>query len=623
MANTRDILYRRRQRRIETIGATAAEAATRPGGAGSLAGQDGDARTDGNSSSTDIINSPVIENDGPLTQIIRRMPTKIERRLRAAAYILDQGIIIITRTIYTFWDIRPWREKTAIELEQELEIKERQKIRRLLRREGNLFARRASNSYARMGICYYPPVYARSWINPVKKVKFTNIVAELNAIWLQIDTMRLPPGVDILRCIEDVNILTNLSASLRHHVSGVYDVEKGAWLCIERGRGVRGIPQLVSYHKMMSLKDPNAHGLTIPLGESGNSKRLYRNLRDFPHFLVAGATGRGKTTYLNIILAALIENNTPERVKIVLVDLKGGIEFDMYRGVPHLWKMGGKKDKSGTPLDDEEQIAPDGIVGKTDKVIKLLERMIYEGERRLDLFRVKGVTNIDEYNLRRKKSALSRIVIVFDEWARVALSPDGLRADNLLAEITATYRAVGFHVILATQTPIKRVVSTLIKTNFNARLAFGVPDNVSSMVILDSIKAKGLSPQGRAIFKFGIQELEVQAPLITRPELNQILAEARADGGAVEDEISLLEVFRYSLNQLSGSLAVERLYQHYKLKIGRNALHEKLRSLDGVLVDVDGVEYVVEPGDGGAVPRSLRPFTEEIEQPQPHPPAAD
>jgi len=613
MTNTRDKLYRRRVRTIRTEAAREGGAVPIEGGQASLIEKSGSGTEAAAGYSVDKTYKTPIEDIGPARQIINRMPTKWQRRLRKLAENTDQVIILVSRIMYTLWDIRPWREKTAQEIEYDIEMKKRKKMQNILRKEAAIFARRASNAYHRMGLSHTPAIHQRSLINGTKKVVFSNIVAERNAIWLQIDTMRLPYGVDILKLVDDTNVLTNVSSSLRHHIEGVYDVERGAWLCIERGRGVRGIPQLVTYRKMMDLKAVNAHGLTMPLGETVNSKRLYRNLRDFPHLLIGGATGRGKTSYLNVILATIIENNTPEEVRLVLVDLKGGIEFDMYQGIPHLWKIGGMKDKDGNILTEDQQIAPDGIVGRSDKVIKLLERLGVEGERRLKIFKARKVTNIDEYNARRTKSRLDRIIIVFDEWARVALSPEGSRADILLSEITATYRAVGFHVILATQTPITRVISTLIKTNFNARLAFGVPDNTGSIVILDNGKAKGLSPVGRSIFKFGIMEIETQVPLITRPEILAIIKEAKEDGGAVEEELSLLEICRYSLQQLNGSMAIQRVYEQFRERIGYNSLLDKLRSLDDLSIDVDGVEYFVSPPNKGNIPRKLVPYRQEKE----------
>jgi len=604
MANIKNYLYRNRKRRLENR--SPYKAGTEASGAGknAILNESGAGKVEDTGFSIDRAEPSNIEQEGPETQIITKMPTKVQRRFKQINEVNKNVDILTRRLVATIWQMRPWREKTEIEIEREAEIKARKKMQNTLRREARLFAKRASNAYARMGLCYVPPIHQRSLINGIKKVRFNNVVAERNAIWLQIETDRLPWGVDILRCIDDEGILTNLSASLRHHVQGKYDVEKGAWLCIERGRGVRGIPQEVSYEKMYSLIPDDSHRLTVPFGETVNSRRLYRSLRDFPHLLIAGSTGQGKTSYLNVILATLIKNNTPDDLKLVLVDLKNGIEFDMYRGVPHLWKMGGKGES------DEDEIAPEGIVGRNDKVLKLMYRLKIEGERRLNTFRKMGITNIDEYN--RGKTAgrrMSRVVVLIDEWARVALSPDGKKADTILSEITATYRAVGFHIILATQTPITRVISTLIKTNFNARLAFGVPHNTASMVILDSIRAKGLATPGRAIFQYGTQVIETQVPFIKKTELTAILDEARSDGGRVEDELSMLEVFRYSLKNLDGSLSKQRLWEQFQHKIAKSALEQKLKTMDDLLVDVDGVEYIVRPPYGN-VPRRLEEYKE-------------
>jgi len=604
MANIKNFLYRNRQRRLEV--SPPYKAGTEATGAGkdAILNESGSGKVEDTGFSIDRADPTNVEQEGPENQIIAKMPTKIQRRFKQINEVNKNVDVLTRRLVATIWQMRPWREKSEIEKEREAEIKARKKMQNTLRREAKLFTKRASNAYARMGLCYIPPIHQRSLINGIKKVRFNNVVAERNAIWLQIETDRLPWGVDILRCIHDEGVLTNLSASLRHHVQGKYDVERGAWLCIERGRGVRGIPQEVSYEKMYSLIPDDSNRLTVPFGETVNSRRLYRTLRDFPHLLIAGSTGQGKTSFLNVILATLIKNNTPDDLKLVLVDLKNGIEFDMYRGVPHLWKMGGKGET------DEDEIAPEGIVGRNDKVLKLMYRLKVEGERRLNTFRKMGITNIDEYN--RGKTAgrrMSRVVVLIDEWARVALSPDGKKADTILSEITATYRAVGFHIILATQTPITRVISTLIKTNFNARLAFGVPHNTASMVILDSIRAKGLATPGRAIFQYGTQVIETQVPFIKKSELTAILDEARSDGGRVEDELSMLEVFRYSLKSLDGSLASQRLWEQFQQQIGKGALEQKLKTMDDLLVDIDGVEYIVRP-PYGSVPRRLEEYKE-------------
>lgn len=593
-------------RRVKQEASRGGEGTVIEGGAGGHQQLNREGIEDGTAFSVDMVYSPEIETTGPERQIIHRMPTKWERRFRNLIKWNKEIENKIWDWLEKVWDKRPWREKTAIELEYEAEVKRRDKLNRTLMREGNIFADRATNAYARMGLCYVPARSNRSMFNPVQKVRFTHIIAEPNAVYMKIDTMRLPIGVSVLDLVYNEGILTNVSASLRHHVTGMYDVEKGAWLCVERGRGVRGIPRIVSYQKMRELRPVKADRMTIPLGETINSKRIYRSLRDFPHLLVGGSTGQGKTTYLNVVLASLIENNTPNQLRIVLVDLKGGIEFSMYKGIPHLWKMGGKKGST---------IAPEGIVGRLEKVNELLHRVKAEGERRLRVFQEKEVTNIDEYNRKFRRIAMDRIVVVFDEWARIALQPEGKEAERLLSDICATYRAVGFHVILATQNPKAEVINTLITTNFNARLAFGVPNMSASMVMLGSGKAVGLSPVGRSIFQMGAHPVETQVPLIDRAELTRIIDEAKEDGGEVEEVVTTLEILQYSLHNLGGSLAGERIFQHFRDRIGHNAILAKLKSMDNMLVDIDGIEYIIDPPDGGNKPREIKPYIKEASVP--------
>ncbi|RKX65484.1 MAG: hypothetical protein DRP42_04670 [Tenericutes bacterium] len=604
MANVRNWLYKNRQKRLNTnTRHTAGKDSINAENESKIRGE-GESVETGEGYSIVKTHGSEISQEGPDRQIISKMPTKFQRRLRKVGEYNDYVHAMTIKLAKNIWKQRPWRKKTAIELDYIAEKNKLKKDQMRLRREGREFARRASTAYARMGICYVPPAGQRSLLNGIKKVQFSNIVAEKNAIWLQIDTDRLPYGVDILTLIHDEGVLTNLSASLRHHVQGRYDVERGAWLCVERGRGVRGIPQYVDFAKMIELIPEDAHRLTVPFGETINSRRMYRSLRDFPHLLIAGSTGQGKTSFLNVILATLINNNSIHDLKLVLVDLKNGIEFDMYRGIPHLWKMG--------------DIAPEGIVGRPEKVIDLLGELVKEGERRLHLFRRMGITNIDEYNKGRSGSRrMPRIVVMIDEWARVALSPQGKQADNILSEITATYRAVGYHVILATQTPITRVISTLIKTNFNAKLAFGVPTNVSSMVILDTGRAKGLEPVGRAVFQYGTQVIESQVPYITKKELIAVLDKARSDGGFIEDTVSTQEILKYSLESLGGSLSIRRIHEHFGTRIGRNQVANKLKDIENEQnYEIDGKYYYVKtpPIGGGQEPRQLLEYQPEKTQ---------
>ena len=212
---------------------------------------------------------------------------------------------------------------------------------------------------------YVPPQHQQNMFNKERRVEFDRAIGEPNAIWLRIRTSRLPHGVDILKLVDDEVILTNVSASLRHHVEGMFTVEHGAWLCIVRGQGARGIPERVDYTRLMELMPQSADDLTIPFGETRNSKRIYRSLKPLPHMLVGGSTGNGKTNYLNGLILSLIQQNTPDDIKMVMVDLKGGVEFGQFRGLPHLWKI--------------PDVTDSGIIMRADEVVPLLRALIKEG----------------------------------------------------------------------------------------------------------------------------------------------------------------------------------------------------------------------------------------------------
>jgi len=532
------------------------------------------------------------DNRKPLKPTISRMPRKWERRYRKLKKLTVELIHTTKDLAYRIWELRWWREKTPQEIAAEEEMKRRKKEEAVYRKEAFLYARRISNAYARLGYCHIPPKTERSWLNNTRKVRFSHAVGEPNAIWLKIHN-NLPYGVDILKLVNDEAVISNIAASCRHHIQTKYSPETGAWVCVERGRGTRGIPNQVTYRRLMELMPDREDRLTVPFGETFNSRRLYRSFRPFPHMLVGGATGNGKTNYLNMILCSLIERNSPDELQFVLVDLKNGIEFDLYEGLPHLYK--------------DFPVAPEGIAGKNDQVIPLLRALKEEGERRLTIFKKAGVNKIEDYNRNRREGRMPRLFLIIDEWARISQSADGKAADQLLAEITATYRAAGYHVVVCTQMPKVKVVSTLIKTNLSARLAFGVPSNTESMVILDNTKAQGLQPAGRAIFKFGMTEEEVQTPLVERTTVKQIVLKAKETDGEVDKNgrLSMEDILRYSLNYLDGSLAQRPLFDHFQGKIGRNELVDLLMSFDDKIVNIDGSSYQIIPPNGGATPRKI------------------
>ncbi|MCP5099111.1 MAG: DNA translocase FtsK [Chloroflexi bacterium] len=222
--------------------------------------------------------------------------------------------------------------------------------------------------------------------------------------------------------------------------------------------------------------------LAIGLGQDVGGQPIVANLDSMPHLLIAGTTGSGKSVCVNGIIACLLLQNSPDTLKLVMVDPKR-VELTGYNGIPHL-------------------AAP--VIVEIDKVIGTLQWALREMDNRYKMFAEIGARNITDFNkkVRRhsKYDPLPYIVIIIDELADLMmLSPeDTERSVTRLAQLA---RATGMHMVIATQRPSVDVVTGLIKANFPARVAFAVSSGTDSRVILDSTGAERLLGQGDMLFQ--------------------------------------------------------------------------------------------------------------------------
>lgn len=276
----------------------------------------------------------------------------------------------------------------------------------------------------------------------------------------------------------------------------------------------------------------------------------------------------------------------------MLVDLKGGMEFTFFEGLPHLMTS--------------QNLAPTGIIQDRDVVPEALYYLVQEGEKRMKIIQEAGHKNISKYNLRRKHK-LPRIILVIDEWADVRLSDYGRKAEDALSDLARRMRAVGIHVIVATQSPKKEVISTLIKTNLPAKMAFSCPSYTASELILDVGDAKGLTPQGRFIWQHGSETVQVQAPYMPDAMIREIVGKIIA-GESPEigrQDVTIDEILEWALDNLDGKLPVRQLYQKYTGRVGRGEIETILQKLDNTTVTIRDRNYLVIPGGGSRGPRKL------------------
>ncbi len=268
--------------------------------------------------------------------------------------------------------------------------------------------------------------------------------------------------------------------------------------------------------------------LTIGMGKDINGRIAAADLAGMPHLLIAGSTGTGKSVAINAMIMSILYKSTPEEVRLVLVDPKR-LELGNYEGVPHLY----------TPIITEPKLAANA-----------LRNAVREMERRLKLLAAKGVRNIDSYNrlfddtpslfseqATSDEGPIPKIVIIIDELADLMML-DGNNVEESITRLAQMARAVGIHLVLATQRPSVDVITGLIKANFPARVSFRVATKVDSRTILDANGAESLLGRGDMLYlpSGSARVHRLHAPYVTEKEIAAVVEFWKAQGVAQYQE---------------------------------------------------------------------------------------
>ncbi len=352
-------------------------------------------------------------------------------------------------------------------------------------------------------------------------VQLTSIKATIGPT-ITLYEITLAPGVKIskVRGLED-DIALSLSALGIRIIAPI------------PGKGTVGIevpnkkPRIVSMESIINTRkfQESTFELPIALGKTITNEVFMVDLAKMPHLLVAGATGQGKSVGLNAIITSLLYKKHPAELKLVMVDPKK-VEFSVYSPIEKHFLA---------KIEDEE----DPIITDVTKVVQTLKSLCAMMDHRYDLLKKAKVRNIKEYNTKFKQRVLSPldghefmpyVVVIIDEFGDLIMTA-GKEVELPIARIAQLARAVGMHMIIATQRPTTNIITGTIKANFPARMAFKVMSRIDSQTILDRTGANQLVGKGDMLFLAGNDPVRVQCAFVDTPEVENICADiARQQG---------------------------------------------------------------------------------------------
>lgn len=271
-------------------------------------------------------------------------------------------------------------------------------------------------------------------------------------------------------------------------------------------------PQWVSLRELLESDVYKADSMKIPIaiGKDVTGKAVVKDLTKMPHFLIAGATGSGKSVLVNGVIISLLFQFSPDQLRLIMVDPKM-VELYGYNNIPHLLTE---------------------VITDVSEVLNSLKWILAEMERRYRLFKESGSRSIDIYNEKMGYTALPYLVLIIDEMADLMLR-HGVEVENAVVRLAQMARATGIHLILATQRPSVDVVTGLIKANIPARAAMAVTSIVDSRVILDQQGAETLLGRGDMLLKLpdSVKPTRIQGVFLKDSEIEKVLSFVKGQTG--------------------------------------------------------------------------------------------
>jgi hypothetical protein len=494
------------------------------------------------------------------------------------------------------------RELTAIELNDIREAEEQKRLSEFHREQATRGKQRIINTLTRLR---HANVVEREGQRVIRsEVQISYI--EYNPLYYRyyVDAQSLPYGVSIMD-IQGDGICTDLSASVGHpvrdEIKQVGNRVIGLRYTIEIA-ATMGVPNQCKFSDLLPLMPTSAPPLAFLTGYSEGKRLRWANLETMPHLLGGGQTLGGKSNMVHNILCCLIARNSPEQVRLALMDMKfdSGIELRRYRAVPHLIT---KEDMRDSFKDTDE--LPENVAMTPKEAVAVLQYISKVAIQRGKMFAREDIQNIRQWNRRHPNRKLPHIVAVIDELSNLRTDPEhGDASYKILNKILSTSRAAGIYVIAFTQSSNKRVLDEFIKVNLPGRICFSMADASSSQLFVNDGSAVNLSPAGRAIFKHGTDKYMAQTPFIEPRDIQDVLANAAK--GKLTAYLSSRpvlpeEIIEWAVEHNNSSIAARDAWMHFgseQDRIEKATLESLLKEMEGKDYRVGDQVYQVLPGAG-------------------------
>lgn len=489
-----------------------------------------------------------------------------------------------------------------------------QQLRKEMAKEVKYFAEIIRTTYNRLGYCHRVTIGNKQKTYSVRFERFVVTEDEIQ-IKLHVTSIslfnqargHLPEGVKAWDLVKEETLRELTIAVEREvespHISENHTFKNGAWIVINRLGLSDGLFNQINLSVLMArYMDDKRHAFPLPFGVKRGRVINWVYLKDHPHLFINGQTGTGKSNLMHVILTTLIRKHSPDELKLVLIDLKEGLDFTDYEEVPHLL----------CPIIDRLEDV-ETILSKIEKL------RIQRG------YKIRGVgKNIDQYNANVEQSRrMPRIVVLIDEYNSInsGAMTTRQRINALCTSLAEKARAVGIHLILGTQVPYGDVIPKTVRANISVTMTGKHRTLSASISVVGTGEARKIgSVKGRMLCDNGNDLFLVQTPYCSNQDIIDAIEDAQnwqaprpfelpaLDEDEIEQQINEIErpkftiddFLRITINQYDGVIAPERIFEELDTTMSKRQLKkmaDAVKSKDAILWDE--TTYILKPNGRG------------------------